>query len=66
MFPDTVIRHGTNFNDNATLLERPYNFEEIRPGIYMDTVEDHNPWYEMNPVKGGIYVGDEHNFMVLR
>jgi hypothetical protein len=54
----TNILYGRNFNSQGTLLLRNYNFDEIKPGIYMDKIDDYNSWYDQDPVSGGIMVGE--------
>jgi hypothetical protein len=52
------IVYGEDFLDRDTLIERPFDFSEVSPGIYMDKIEDYNKWYDSEPITGGIAVGD--------
>jgi len=54
----TNIVYGSNFNDINTLKTKKFTFDEIKEGIYMDKIEDYDKWYEEDPVKGGIIVGE--------
>jgi len=54
----TNIIYGRDFSIPITLTSKPYNFEEIKPGIYMDSITDYNNWYDEDPVTGGILVGE--------
>jgi hypothetical protein len=53
----TNIIYGNSFRDAAGLIERPFNFQEISPGLYMDKIEDYNGWYDQDPVTGGLAIG---------
>ncbi len=54
----TNIIYGNDFNDKTTLIEKLFDFQEIKPGIYMDKIDDHNSWYDENPINGGIMLGE--------
>ncbi len=54
----TNIIYGRNFSMPSTLVSKSFSYNEIRPGIYMDSVNGYTDWYEENPVAGGILLGE--------
>ena len=52
------VIYGMDFNNQATLIQREFNPEQISPGVYVDVIADYNGWYDQNPIAGGIMLGD--------
>ena len=47
-----------NFEREQTLKTKPFAWNQIKPGIYMNKIDDYDTWYLEDPVKGGIAVGE--------
>ncbi|MBD3204001.1 hypothetical protein GF327_06885 [Candidatus Woesearchaeota archaeon] len=54
----TKVIYGDDFSSPEKLKIRDFSYNEISTGIFLHEIKDSSEWYNMDPVVGGIIVGE--------